>query len=444
MAKEGIGTVLKSAFAYTFYILLYTLLLPLLLLRLLWRSRRAPAYRQRWWQRLGWVAAAPPGGIWLHAVSVGEVVAAAPLLRALQAQHLSLAITVTTTTPTGAARLRQLFGDILHKDTLHGGTLRSCYSPYDWPPALALFLSRIRPQLMVVMETELWPVTIAACRLLDIPVVLANGRLSQNSAAGYARLSWLVEPMLRWLHVTAQHDSDGRRFLDLGLPPSQLQVTGSVKYDIAIDAAQRAAAAEQRQRFNTAEKSFVWIAASTHAGEDEIILSAHRQLLLQNPSALLVLVPRHPERFDAVAEKIAAADMRFSRRSRNSLEPDDSVFLLDSMGELPIFYGVCDIALVGGSLVSVGGHNCLEPAAWSKPVLSGPHVHNFAEITADLRDIGALQIVATADEIAAALQEAASHPDSAAAAGAAGERLLQQRSGATATQLAFINQKLDG
>lgn len=379
----------------TLYTLLFHLGLPLVFLRLLWRAWRAPAYSRRIGERFA-IGLPPlePGGIWVHAVSVGESIAAAPMIRELMRRHPQLPITVTCMTPTGSERIQALFGD----------TVQHCYLPYDLPWAAARFLDRIRPRLAVVMETELWPNHIHQCARRGIPVALANARLSERSARGYARFARLTAPMLAELSLIAvQTATEAERFRQLGARPESVEVTGSIKFDLSIDPVLLERAAELRTQWDATQRP-LWIAASTHAGEDEIILAAHRQLLAQHPQALLILVPRHPERFGSVVELCRKAGFATVRRSQGeAVTAQTEVLVGDTMGELLFLYALADIAFVGGSLMPNGGHNLLEPAALGKPVLSGPHLFNFLEIAAQLRDAGALQEVADAGELAAAV-----------------------------------------
>lgn len=385
--------------------LLYTLLLhlalPLIALRLALRARKAPAYARRINERfsLG-LPTMQPGGIWVHAVSVGESIAAAPMIRALQARYPELPITVTCMTPTGSERIQAMFGN----------SVQHCYLPYDLPWASARFLDRVQPRLAVVMETELWPNHIHQCAKRSIPVALANARLSERSARGYARFAKLTAPMLAELSLIAvQTQAEAQRFLTLGARPECVEVTGSIKFDLKIDAELLQRAVELRRQWQ-AEQRPVWIAASTHAGEDEIVLTAHRQLLATWPDALLILVPRHPERFNSVHELCISEGLKTRRRSMGeAVQASDQVLLGDTMGELLFLYALADIAFVGGSLVANGGHNLLEPAALGKPVLSGPHLFNFLEIAAQLREAGALSEVENAahlaDKVATLLNE---------------------------------------
>lgn len=414
------------------YSLLLYLLLPAILLRLCWRALRAPAYARRWGERFGRVAPllGPGSGpvIWIHAVSVGETLAALPLIRRLQAAQPQARLLVTTTTPTGSARVRAALGDgVAH-----------CYAPYDFPHAVRRFLRRVQPALLIVMETELWPNLLHGCARRDIPVVLANARLSARSAAGYARVAALTRPMLAALtRVAAQTGADGERFLALGLEPERLHVTGNLKFDLELDAALRARAHQLRAAWRGGVRP-IWLAASTHEGEDEIVLAAHRQLLATRPDALLVLVPRHPERFDRVHALCMGQGFRTLRHSAGRPPAIDTQVLLgDTMGELLAFCGAADLVFVGGSLVPVGGHNLIEPAAWGRPVLSGPELFNFAEAAALLETGGGLRICADGAALAAAVAELLDQPERRAAMGAAAHAVAAANRGAL-TRLAAI------
>ena len=354
------------------YTLIWILALPLALLRLLWRSRKAPAYRRRWAERLGrFDPPARTGGVWVHAVSVGETQAAQPLVKRLLAEPRAQPVTVTTTTPTGSVRVGELFGDqVFH-----------VYLPFDLPWAVDGFLDRVRPRLLIMVETEIWPNLLAGCAARGIPTLLANGRLSARSARGYARLDGFARETFGALGaVAAQSEADAERFVALGVPAGRVRVTGSMKFDMAI----RGSVKEQAEvlRRDWGNDRPVWVAASTHEGEEEAVIEAHRQVLRRLPEALLVLVPRHPERFDRAAQLVRRAGLAMVRRTeRAAVTPDTAVFLGDTMGELPVFLGAADAAFVGGSLVDIGGHNVLEPAAFGVPVVFGPHMHNFAAIS---------------------------------------------------------------
>lgn len=376
------------------YTLVWYLLIPLVLLYFFWRGRRAPAYRQRWRERFGCHGGAVPGSVWIHAASVGEVVAAAPLIEALLQRYPNTPLVVTTTTPTGSERVQALFG----------GRVRHGYWPWDVPGALRRFWRAYAPTLVILLEMELWPNLVAEARRRGVPVVLANGRLSAGSHRGYARCRALVRPMLAAFEALAvQTPEDAARLIDLGAEPARVAVTGNIKFDMTLDDSLRARAAALRQSLGARP---IWIAASTHPGEDEIVLAAHEQLRARHPTALLVLVPRHPERFAAVATLARERGHVVVVRSSGDLPGvDTSVYLADTMGELLMLYGVADIAFVGGSLVPVGGHNLLEPALWQLPILSGPVLHNFTQVAALLDDAGALQRVAGEQALADALTE---------------------------------------
>lgn len=406
----------------TLYTLLLHLALPLIALRLYLRGRKAPAYRQRIAERFAFrLPPLQPGGIWVHAVSVGESIAAAPLIRALRERYPELPITVTCMTPTGSERIRALFGD----------TVQHCYLPYDLPWAAARFLRRLHPKLAVIMETELWPNHIHQCARRGIPTVLANARLSEKSTRGYARFAGLTRPMLAEMSwIAAQTEAEAERFRQLGARPECVSVTGSIKFDLTIDPELKPRAQALRVGWGATNRP-VWIAASTHAGEDEIVLAAHRQFLQQQPDSLLILVPRHPERFDAVHVLCQREGFRTVRRSSGQpVAGDTQVLLGDTMGELLFLYALADVAFVGGSLVPSGGHNLLEPAALGLPVLSGPHLFNFLEIAAQLREAGALVEVAGSEVLAGLLCRIFSAPALCQSMGCAGFDVLQANRGA--------------
>ena len=354
------------------YSAIFYLLTPIILLRLLYRGLKAPAYKKRWAERFGFpvYAESTADFIWLHAVSVGETLAAVPLVKTLQEKYPQHRLMVTCMTPTGSERIKAAFGD----------SVDHSYMPYDTPDAVARFLNRLKPKMLIIMETELWPNTIAACQSRDIPVILANGRLSARSAAAYQSISSLVQPMLSGISaVAAQHKDDGDRFIRLGLPPSALEVTGNIKFDLSLDRDVQDRAAVLSEQWHCGNNRPVFLAASTHRGEDEIILQAFGQIKQQVDNALLVLVPRHPERFNQVGELCTSAGFTLVKRSAGDKVEAADVLLGDTMGELMVFFGACDVAFVGGSLVATGGHNMIEPAAWGVPVLTGPHLFNFTE-----------------------------------------------------------------
>lgn len=372
-----------------YQVLLY-LIQPLIWIRLLLRSRKSPAYRKRWAERYGFCEGKViPGGIMLHSVSVGETLAAIPLVRALRHRYPSLPITVTTMTPTGSERVQSAFG----KDVHH------VYLPYDLPGSVNRFLNSVSPKLVIVMETELWPNLISALHQREIPLVIANARLSARSAAGYQKIGGFMKTLLRRITlIAAQNQEDGERFIELGLKRSQLAVTGSLKFDISVTPELAVRAVSLRRQW--APHRPVWIATSTHEGEESVLLQAHRQLLAQFPNLLLILVPRHPERFSTAKDLTAKAGMSYTLRSSGELPNSGTqVVIGDTMGELMLLYGIADLAFVGGSLVPRGGHNPLEAAAHAIPVLMGPHTFNFKDICTKLSEADGLITVNDAETL---------------------------------------------
>lgn len=350
------------------YSLCYRLALPFALLYLWWQTRRNGGDSRGWQQRLGLVPPTSEPVIWVHAVSVGETIAAAPLVKALLARRPDVPVLMTAMTATGAARARSLFGDrVLY-----------AYSPFDTPGSVRRFLRRVRPQALVILETELWPNMIVETSRKRCPIFLVNARLSERSARGYKRFGGWTRSMLGRLDwIAAQAEEDAARFRDVGADENNVSVTGSIKYDVAIpdDVKQRASALR-----DSLGQRPVWIAASTHEGEDGSLLAAHGRVLESVPDTLLVIVPRHPDRFDSVSELVAKSGFSLVRRSSGQPIGNAQVYLGDTMGELLVMFGAADVAFVGGSLIERGGHNPLEPAAWSIPVITGPHVFNFETV----------------------------------------------------------------
>ncbi|QZD71736.1 lipid IV(A) 3-deoxy-D-manno-octulosonic acid transferase [Pseudomonas sp. 3-2] len=421
----------------TLYTSLFYLGLPLVAIRLWLRSRKAPAYAKRIGERFSYgLPTLQPGGIWVHAVSVGESIAAAPMIRALLQRYPQLPITVTCMTPTGSERIHAMFAN--------EPRIQHCYLPYDLPCAAARFLDRVQPKLAVIMETELWPNHIHQCAKRGIPVALANGRLSERSAKGYGRFSKLTAPMLAEMSLFAvQTEAEAQRFRDLGARAETVEVTGSIKFDLTIDPQLLQRAAELRGQWQAQERP-VWIAASTHEGEDEVVLNAHRRLLANHPDALLILVPRHPERFNSVFELCQREGFATVRRSTGaSVDAQTSVLLGDTMGELLFLYALADSAFVGGSLVPNGGHNLLEPAALAKPVISGPHLFNFLDIAAQLRSAGALAEVDDAEGLATEVQRLFELPRDAQRMAEAGLSVMRRNQGALQRLLDGLGRLID-
>ena len=375
---------------WSLYRLALLLAAPLIPLRLLWRGRRERGYWRHWGERLALGPASVTGALWIHAVSVGEMRAAQPLIMALRNEHPDAPVLLTCMTPTGRATAESLYGSFA----------RIVYLPYDYAWLVQRFLRSIKPRVGILMETELWPNLIHAAAREDVPLVLANARLSARSARGYARLPALTRACLQRIAiVAAQTDTDAARLRTLGA--MTVHVTGNLKFDIAPlpDQLERGAAwkAKWGQRP-------VLLAASTREGEEAPLLCAFADTA--PAEVLLVLVPRHPQRFDAVAGLIEAAGLAYQRRSAldgTELKPDTRVLLGDSLGELFAYYAACDVAFVGGSLLPLGGQNLIEAASVGRPVLVGPHTFNFEEATQLAIEAGAAMRV---NDAAALLENA--------------------------------------
>jgi len=412
--------------------LVYTLLIyaaaPIALLANVWRGVRDPAYRERLGERFGFTAARAHRSLWLHAVSVGEVQAAAALIRELAKRNPDEPLIVTTATPTGAQRVQALFGE----------RVRHVFLPYDTPGAVRRFLDRIDPKLAIVMETEVWPNLFRECARRGIPLVIASARLSQKSVRGYRWLASLFQDALAsGIRIAAQTQADAQRFIGVGANPANTHVIGNIKFDldVPVDVRERGRALRAAQ-FAGRE---VWVAGSTHAKEEDIVLDAHEALRKSHPRALLVLVPRHPQRFDEVKANLRARSIEFVARSSGAtVSESTSVLLVDSLGELLMFYAAADVAFVGGSLVPIGGHNLLEPAALALPVLTGPHNFNAPDVARALIERGGAIEVGSAEALATTL--AALFEDAAMRErhGAAAVAFVAQNRGALERLLALI------
>lgn len=367
---------------------------PLFLLRLMARGMRYGDYHKRWRERFGLFRR--PGfeaSLWVHAVSLGEVNAAEPLVKALLERYPQWPLVVTTVTPTGSERVRQLFGDrVFH-----------VYLPYDLPFSVRRFLRRVRPRLGMVVETEIWPNLYFACRDHGVALMIANARLSARSLRGYAPARGLVRAALGCVtYVAAQSRCDAARYRLLGADATGLTVAGNLKFDMPLPREAMREGAEMCERWGRSRP--VWIAASTHEGEENAVLQAHREVLATHPDALLLLAPRHPERFRSVEQTVRERGFATATRSaQHEPGPGTQCFVIDAMGELMRFFAAADVAFVGGSLVPIGGHNVLEPAALGRPVLVGPHTFNFDNITEALLSEGGAQRVGDAHELASAV-----------------------------------------
>jgi 3-deoxy-D-manno-octulosonic-acid transferase len=375
------------------YIGLIYIVAPVVLALNYWRGRRDPLYRDRLGERWGYTRARfdePP--VWIHAVSVGEVQASAALVRALQNSHPQRPLLITTGTPTGAQRVRALFGD----------SLQHAYLPYDSPGAVRRFLDRVRPVTGVVMETEIWPNLFRECRRRGIPLLIASARLSEKSVRRYRWLRSLTRLALKDVNIAAQSATDAERFRLIGADAANVSVLGNLKFDVEVSSDMKARGeVVRREQFGDRP---VWIAASTHEGEEEITLRAHERVCQALPSALLLIVPRHPPRFASVRTLIRSRNVPFATRSlQESVRAETRVLLVDTLGELLMFYSAADAAFVGGSLAPIGGHSLLEPAVLGCPILIGPHNFNAPDVAQMLLSRKAAIPVVDADSLAAAL-----------------------------------------
>ena len=428
MPNRTAERLLRALYSVVLYVLT-----PVTVYHLIWRGFRYPEYFQRWNERYGSYDAAPrPVDVWLHAVSVGEVNAAAPVVDALLKRHRGLRLLVTTITPTGSERVRALWGDrVLH-----------VYSPYDLPGAVARFLDHFPPKLALIMETELWPSLLFGCHDRHVPVYILNARLSARSLRGYSVLRPLIARTLRTVRrVAAQSEGDATRFVQLGAAPEQVRDVGNLKFDIPVpDNVQQVVAGF---RGHLAQGRPVWIAASTHEDEEAPVREIHTRLRQHWPNLLLLWAPRHPERFPRVVDGARDAGWKVgTRRADQWPAGDDDVFVLDTLGELMAFYACADVAFVGGSLQAIGGHNLLEPAAVGTPAVTGPHLHNFSEISRRLKEADALVIAPDAEGVARALEELLGDDARREAIAANGRALVEHGRGALARTLVMITPHL--
>lgn len=383
-----------------------------------WRGRREPGYRQNLRHRLGFIPVDPEqlGCIWIHAASVGEVQAMQPLLHALLEEWPAHAVVVSTQTPTGARALQAHWGD----------QIRHVYAPIDTPGAVARFLNRLQPRLLILVERELWPEWLQQCRALAIPVALVNARLSEGSARTYRRWPGLMRPAWPQLTVAAADTASAQRLRELGVPAAHLHETGNLKFDVAVPAARVALPPELQERT-------LVVAGSTHDGDETAWLAIWRELAPVNPSWLLVLVPRHPQRFDEVADHLQHSGLAFVRRSSGqAVAPATQVLLIDAMGELMHWYQHASLCFVGGTLAPVGGHNPLEPMSVGQPVLFGPHVHNATPLFEEIARSGAGECVRSARELAAAVQRWLVQPETWQRRADAARELIARNQGASA------------
>lgn len=424
---------MRFILALVLYRLLFLLLTPLLLVVLLLRSINHRAYRQRLLERLGFTSSTlQPGGIIVHAASVGEVIALKPFITELLNDYANLPVTVTTFTPTGSAQVKKLFSD----------KVQHCYLPLDNIFSTQVFLARLKPKVMIFMETELWPNIIAQCQKQQIKLLLINGRLSDKSMRSYQKLAWLITPTIqRFDKILTQSQVNQDNYLAMGASAKHCELSGNLKFDISVN--HDVAAKQQELTSLISQQRKVWLVASTHPGDEVLALQAFAQIKQQQHDALLIIVPRHPERFDQVA-KLAQADgyQVVKRSTQHSVTQQTDVWIIDTLGELLATCALADVVTMGGSFSDIGGHNPLEPALFKKPVIVGPNMSNFSEILLQLKSEQAIVQIAEnenmpqtlADEVLALF----SHENNAQRVGENGYKVVQANQGATARSLTAL------
>jgi 3-deoxy-D-manno-octulosonic-acid transferase len=410
------------------YILIAYLLAPVVVGALALRGFRDRSHWQGFSQRFGFGAPVGKPSIWVHAVSVGEVQASAPLVHALLARFPDVPLVLTTVTPTGRARAHALFRERVDVR----------YVPIDLPGSVRRFFARVQPRLAVILETEIWPNLYNRCGRLNVPLVMASARISPRSVNRYRRLVGLFRDALsHGIFIAAQSAEDAERFTSIGASPQRTHVIGNIKFDFGYPPDIEARGHELRALLGAHRP--VWVAGSTHAREEDVLLDAHALIRQRHGTALLVMVPRHPPRFGDVASALRERGIPFvTRTSGAAPSPETQVFLLDTLGELPPFYAAGDVAFVGGSLVPIGGHNLLEPAALSQPIVAGPNNFNSADIARLLVERGAVKIVHDARELGQVVSDLMNDPAARAAMGAAGRTAVDQNRGAVDRLMAFI------
>lgn len=416
------------------YTIIFYLLLPFILLRLWVKNRKNTRVLQFWHERLGLGLRypLPLGGIWVHAVSVGESLTAIPLIKQIQQHYPSIPIIVTNETATGAERIRVELGN----------SVTQLYFPYDLPLVLSKFFKALQPKLLILLETELWPNLLAACQLYQVPVALVNARLSARSAKSYKRIFPITQAMLKSIDViAAQFQADADHFISLGFPAERIHVTGSLKFDVILPLQ----LTEQAQHWREAwgGDRLVWIAASTHAGEEALILQAFNQVRRLFPGLLLVSIPRHVDRVPELEQLYQSQGYKVIKRSDYKVDMSDIDILIgDTMGELLIFYAASDLAFVGGSLLEKGGQNPLEPAALGLPILTGPYTFNFATITQQLQERKAEIQVNNAGHLAEQVSSLLSDPLRRQQMGHAAKKFVAENKGSVLKQMQLIENLL--
>jgi len=383
-------------------------------------------------QRAGYLSPFEKPVIWAHCASMGEVLAAEPLLKALQERHSDKQLVVTTMTATGAAQVRQRLPEARHY-----------LIPLDLPWNTERFIKTLKPVAGIIFETEIWPNLIHSCYQAGIPLIIANGRLSPKAFITYKKIRPLIADALKKVtRLAAKAPEDAERFIALGFPEGRVDVTGSIKYDLQLPTGFNQQLTALKKKLHLGDRP-VWIAASTHEGEDEPLLTAHQQLLVKQPDRLLILVPRHPQRFDTVARLVTDKKLSLARRSKNQpVLASTQVYLGDTLGEMLLLYALADFAFLAGSLVPVGGHNLLEPAAVGVPVITGPYLQNFSEVAEMLRAAGGLQEVQNAAELPSLLEQLWSDKNTCQKMVNAAQAVVEANKGAMNKQLALVESLL--
>ncbi len=391
------------------------------------------AYRHNWGQRLGFCPYKLEKCIWVHAVSLGESIAATPLIQALQKKYPSIPIVVTNMTPTGAARIRSVFGESIFQ----------CYVPYDIPHMIKRFLRSVNPMIAIIVETELWPNLLNVTHQQKIPIIVVNARLSEKSFRSYQWVATLTKEILQNIDVIAiQTQPELERFKALGLDPARALVTGNIKFDIEVSADLFLQSDALRRELG--KQRLIWIAASTHAGEEEIILAAHKQICQRYPGTLLILVPRHPDRFPAVYHLTKQLGFQVARRSQfEECSASTQIYFGDTTGELMLLYAASDVAFVGGSFIPVGGHNVLEAAVLGKPIITGSYLFNFSEITQLLTAKQGMKQVNNESELVDELSHFFSNPSHRLQVGASARAFVEEHRGGLTRQVNAITKIID-
>jgi 3-deoxy-D-manno-octulosonic-acid transferase len=413
------------------YSCLFYLLIPFILLRLLWRGIKAPAYRSRWRERFAlYNQKFPQGVIWFHAVSVGEAEALFPLVRQIQKQHPDAKLLITTTTPTGSARVKAVMRE----------TVAHVYLPYDVPDAVNRFMQCFKPKLAVIMETEIWPNLFISCGKNNIPLYIINARLSAKSSRGYQKIPTLVHPALAQVSLIAtQTQDDASRFIAIGADCEKVKILGNIKFDVEIPPAIIEHGLQIKA--DLFRDRFVWLIASTHKDEEAMFLEIYKEIKQKIPELLLVLVPRHPERFADVKKLCEQLQLSVvMRTSGDRVNTENDVYLVDTMGELKMLYAASDVAFVGGSMVPRGGHNILEAAAVGVPVMFGPYMVNFKEIARGVLSHNAAIQCQNKDELVNSILALYEQPAYREALAEKGREFVRENQGAIARICAMLDQ----